>query len=403
MLTDETLQRAGQPSGGFSRQAVAIGSMTALVGYGSSVTVVVNGLVAMGATTDQAASGLLALGVTMAVTAVLLSLAYRMPISIAWSTPGAALLATTGPLKGGFAAAEGAFAVVGFLVIVAGLWRPIGRVVAAIPASLANAMLGGILLNLCLAPFHALAKVPLLAFPVIVTWLLVGRVARLWAVPAAAVVTLALLGFDVGGAGPHGLVLDHLWPQFVLTMPQFSGGAIVGIALPLFVVTMASQNVPGLAVLAAYDFRPPARPIFLATGIASLLSAPFGAITVNLAAVTAALCAGPDADPLPARRYVAAVTAGIGYLVLGLLSAAAAALVASAPPLLIEAVAGLALLGAFGNSVSAALKDEGDRNAALVTFLLSASGLGFFGIGSAFWGLIGGLTVLGLKRIRLPG
>jgi benzoate membrane transport protein len=389
-----------QPSGRISRQAVAIGIVTALVGYGSSVTVVVNGLVAMGATTEQAASGLLALGVTMSVTAVLLSLVSRMPISIAWSTPGAALLATTGPIDGGFAAAEGAFAVVGLLVIVAGLWRPIGRLVAAIPATLANAMLGGILLNLCLAPFHALASIPLLAFPVVLTWLLVGRFARLYAVPAAAIVTLMLLGFDVGGAGPHGLVPDHLWPRFVLTAPTFSWGALVGLALPLFVVTMASQNVPGLAVLATYGFRPGPRPIFLATGIASLLSAPFGALSVNLAAVTAALCAGPDADPVPERRYAAAVAAGIGYLALGLLSAAAAALVATAPPLLIEAVAGLALLGAFGASVSAALKDEGDRNAALVTFLLSASGLSFFGIGSAFWGLVGGLAVMGLTRLR---
>jgi benzoate membrane transport protein len=389
-----------QPPGRISRQAVAIGIVTALVGYGSSVTVVVNGLVAMGASTEQAASGLLALGVTMSVTAILLSLFSRMPISIAWSTPGAALLATTGPVAGGFAAAEGAFALAGLLVIVAGLWRPIGRMVAAIPASLANAMLGGILLNLCLAPFHALATIPALAFPVVLTWLLVARFARLYAVPAAAIVTLTLLGLDVGGAGPHGLMAEHLWPRFVLTAPTFSWGALAGLALPLFVVTMASQNVPGLAVLATYGFRPAPRPIFLATGVASLLSAPFGALTVNLAAVTAALCAGPDADPAPERRYVAAVAAGTGYLVLGLLSVAAAAVVAVAPPLLIEAVAGLALLGAFGASVSAALKDEGDRNAALVTFLLSASGLGFFGIGSAFWGLVGGLAVMGLTRLR---
>ena len=397
-----TVSDTVQPSGRLSRQAVAIGIVTALVGYGSSVTVVVDGLVAMGATTGQAASGLLALGVTMCVTAVFLSLFTRMPISIAWSTPGAALLATTGPVAGGFAAAEGACVVVGLFVIIVGLWKPIGRLVASIPAPLANAMLGGILLNLCLAPFRALASIPLLAFPVVLTWLLVGRFARLYAVPAAAaaMVTLALLGLDVGGAGPHSLVMDHLWPRFVLTPPTFSWGALVGLALPLFVVTMASQNVPGLAVLATYGFRPAPRPIFLATGIASLLSAPLGALSVNLAAITAALCAGPDADPLPERRYVAAITAGIGYLALGLLSAAAAALVATAPPLLIEAVAGLALLGAFGASVSAALKDEGDRTAALVTFLLSASGLSFFGIGSAFWGLVGGLVVLGLARLR---
>ena len=395
-----TVSDTVQPSGRLSRQAVAIGIVTALVGYGSSVTVVVDGLVAMGATTGQAASGLLALGVAMCVTAVFLSLFTRMPISIAWSTPGAALLATTGPVAGGFAAAEGACVVVGLFVIIVGLWKPIGRLVASIPAPLANAMLGGILLNLCLAPFRALASIPLLAFPVVLTWLLVGRFARLYAVPAAAIVTLALLGLDVGGAGPHDLALDHLWPRFVLTQPTFSWGALVGLALPLFVVTMASQNVPGLAVLATYGFRPAPRPIFLATGIASLLSAPLGALSVNLAAITAALCAGPDADPLPERRYVAAITAGIGYLALGLLSAAAAALVATAPPLLIEAVAGLALLGAFGASVSAALKDEGDRTAALVTFLLSASGLSFFGIGSAFWGLVGGLVVLGLARLR---
>ncbi|HEV2675592.1 MAG TPA: benzoate/H(+) symporter BenE family transporter [Aliidongia sp.] len=384
---------------GISRQAIMTGIVTALVGYGSSVTVVVNGLNAVGATTEQAASSLLAMGVTMGITAIVLSLVHRMPISIAWSTPGAALLATTGPIAGGFAAAEGAFAVAGLLVVVAGLWRPIGRLVGAIPASLANALLGGILLNLCLAPFHALADMPLLAFPVILTWLVVGRFARLYALPATAIVALALLGFDVGGAGSHGLAQAGLWPGLVLTPPTLSWGGLVGIAVPLFVVTMASQNVPGLAVLATFGFRPPPRPIFLLTGLASLATAPVGALTVNLAAVTAALCAGPDADPRPERRAAAAVTAGLCYLLLGLLSAAAAALVATAPPLLIEAVAGLALLGAFGASVSAALKDDGDREAALVTFLLTASSLSFFGIGSAFWGLLGGLAVLGLRRL----
>ena len=390
------------PQGGISRQAVVTGIVTALVGYGSSVTVVVNGLNAVGASTGQAASGLLALGVAMAVTAILLSLAQRMPISIAWSTPGAALLATTGPVAGGFAAAEGAFAVAGLLVIVAGLWRPVGRLVGMIPAPLANAMLGGILLNLCLAPFRALAELPLLAFPVVLTWLLVGRFARLYAVPVAAIVALLLLGFDVGGAGPHGLAAAGLWPHLVLTPPILTSGAIVGIAVPLFVVTMASQNVPGLAVLATCGFRPPPRPIFAVTGLASLVTAPFGALTVNLAAITAALCAGPDADPRPERRSAAAITAGLGYLLLGVLSAAAAALVQTAPPLLIEAVAGLALLGAFGASASAALTDEGDRTAPLITFLLAASGLSFLGIGSAFWGLVGGLAVLGLKRFEFP-
>ena len=377
--------------------AIVAGILTAFVGYASSFTVVLQGLQAVGATPGQATSGLIAVGTAMGVAAIVLALRYRMPISIAWSTPGAALLASTGAVAGGFEAACGAFIACGIMIVIAGLWKPFGKLVSSIPAVLANAMLAGVLFGLCIAPFHAIAQIPDLALPVVLAWAVMARFKRLYAVPFA--VLVAVIALILGGV-PDLSMGSSFWPQVELVSPSFSWNAIFSIGLPLFLVTMASQNIPGLAVLRAFDYHPPASPLFVSTGIASLLSVPFGGYTVNLAAITAALCAAPDAHPDPSKRYIAAVVAGTVYVAFGAFAGVAASFISVSPPILIQAVAGLALLGAFGSAMSGALQNPSEREAAVITFVATASGMSIGGIGSAFWGLVAGGFVMALHRWR---
>lgn len=376
-------------------QSLGAGILAAIVGYASAVAVVIHGLAAVGANEGQIASALAVLCVSMGLCGVGLSLATRMPISIAWSTPGMALLGTLTGFSGGFAAAVGAFIAVGVMIMLTGLWTPLGRLIGAIPKSIAGGMLGGILLKLCLAPFQAIREAPATALAIIGVWLVVGRFARLWAAPAVLIVALValVLSGDTASLAP---TLPHLeW-----TMPVFSWQALISIGLPLYIVTMASQNIPGLTVLKTFDYQPATRPIFLATGGLSAVTAYFGAPTINLAAITAVLCAGPDAHPDPAKRYVAAVASSLFYVgPLALMAAMATSLVTHSSPILIEAVAGLALIGAFGSSLLGAVQDEKGRLPALFTFLVTASGLSLGGIGAAFWGLCAGLMVYGLLAV----
>ncbi|MEU5941759.1 benzoate/H(+) symporter BenE family transporter [Micromonospora sp. NPDC047548] len=376
-------------------QPVLAGVVTALVGFASSFTVVLAGLRAVGADEAQAASGLLAVSVASGLCALWLGLRHRMPITIVWSTPGAALLVASGPVPGGWPAAVGAFVLCGVLIMAAGLFPVLGRAVAAIPGPVAAAMLAGVLLPLCTAPVRALVEVPWLAAPVIVTWLLLHRFARRWAVPAALVVAAVAIALTSPGRG-----LGGLRPVVELTAPAFTVPALVGLALPLFLVTMAAQNVPGVAVLRGYGYQPPLGAALRVTGLAGALGAPAGGHAVNLAAITAALAAGPDAHPDPERRWIASVTAGLGLALLGLGAGAATALVLLSPPVLIEAVAGLALLGALAAAVSAAVAEPEGREAAVVTFVVSASGVSLLGVGGAFWGLLAGWLMLALFRRR---
>ncbi len=382
---------------GPSVAALTAGLLAAFVGFASSFAVVVKGLTAVGGSPAEVASGLMALSIAMGLAAIVLSLRTRMPISIAWSTPGAALLATAGVPEGGFAAAVGAFLVTGVLIAIAGLWRPLGRIVAAIPGSLASAMLAGVLLPLCLAPVKAVAASPALGLAIVLAWALVGRFNRLYAVPAAVLVAVILIATTTA-LPPMGW--EALVPRPVLVAPRFEAAALVGIALPLFIVTMASQNIPGMAVLKVNGYEPAPGPLFRDTGLFSLAAAPFGGHAVNLAAITAALCAGPDADPDRTRRYWAAVVAGIAYVVIGLFAGAATTFIAASPPLLIEAVAGLALVGALASALASAAAEPQDREAAAITFLVTASGVSFLGIGGAFWGLLAGGAMLALSRWR---
>ncbi|MGI8457424.1 MAG: benzoate/H(+) symporter BenE family transporter [Propionibacteriaceae bacterium] len=373
-----------------SRPVVA-GLVTALVGTTSSFAVVLTGLRAVGASPVQAASGLLLLLLTMGFGTVLISWRTRMPITIAWSTPGAALLVGTGAVAGGWPAAVGAFVVTGLLITLTAVWPGLGAVIGKIPTALAQAMLAGVLLSLCLAPVRAMISTPLLVLPVIVVWLVLLRVAPRWAVPVAfgaVLVIIAVLSSGPTATGVPGSVL----PAPSWTTPTISIQAVISIAVPLYVVTMASQNVPGVAVLGSFGYRVPWRPAMAVTGVGTLIGAPFGGHTINLAAISAALAASPDADPDPRRRWVAAQTAGWAYVGLGLVSAGLVSVVARAPAGLVETAAGLALLPTLGASLAGALGQPTQRIPALATFLVAAGGVTVLGIGPAFWALVAGMV-----------
>ncbi|WP_341933168.1 benzoate/H(+) symporter BenE family transporter [Microbacterium sp. LWO14-1.2] len=381
---------------------VLAGIVTALVGFTSSFTVVLTGLGAVGATPVEAASGLLALCLTMGLACIVLAWRYRMPITAAWSTPGAALLAATGAVDGDWPAAVGAFLVAAALILLTALWPALGALIARIPPSIAQAMLAGVLLPLCLAPVIGLVANPWGVVPVVLTWLVFARLAPRWAVPlafVAAAVVVAVSLVQSGAPVDAGLLL----PRVELTAPVFTVGAVVGIALPLFIVTMASQNVPGIAIMRSFGYEVPWRPAMLVTGIGTAAGAAAGGHAINLAAISAALAASPEADPDHGRRWIAGVSTGASYLVLGAFSAAFAALVLLAPDAVIPAVAGLALFGAFGSSVQQAIDDPGERIPAVVTFLVAASGIAVLGVSAAFWALVAGLLVRGVLHTGRRG
>ncbi len=381
-------------------QPIVAGVVAAITGFSSSFAIVLAGLTAVGASPAQAASGLLVTCVAQGILAILLSTIYRTPLKFAWSTPGAALLVATAGITGRFGEAVAAFVVAASLIVLVGLWPTLGRLIARIPSPISSAMLAGILFPLCLAPVTASVQIPALALPVVVLWLLLIRVAAKWAVPGAIALAAILLATTVDRAWLTGAAL---LPGLQFAAPEFDPVVVVSIALPLFVVTMAGQNIPGAAILVNYGFEPRVRPALVGSGVLSAVSAPLGGITINLAALTQALTAGPEAATDPARRWIATVASGSTYIVLGLFAGVATAFVAASPPLLIQAVAGLALLGAFGSAVTAAVQNTDARLPAIATFLITASGITVVGVGSAFWGLVvGGLVMvlLGARRGR---
>ena len=355
---------------------------------------VLTGLTAVGATRAEAASGLLALCVTQALGMLWLSVRHRTPVSLAWSTPGAALLISTGAVAGGWPAAVGAFMVTAVLILLTGLLPWLGELIARIPVSLARAMLAGVLLPICLQPVTGLADSPYVVGPVVLAWLVMHRVSRRWAVPVALVVAIVVVLAEAGSTVAAG----DLVPAVAWTTPHWTLAAVVSIAVPLYIVTMASQNVPGVAVMASFGFTVPWRESMGVTGLATLAGAPFGGHTVNLAAITAAMTAGPMAGPDRSRRWIAAVSAAATYVVLALAAAALAALVAAAPGDVIPAAAGLALIGTFGTALAGALAEPDEREASAVCFLVAASGITVLGIGAAFWALLAGLVLRPLLR-----
>jgi benzoate membrane transport protein len=380
-------------------QPIAAGIVAAITGFASSFALVIAGLGAVGATPGQAASGLLALCLLQGVLAMVLSFRYRIPLAFAWSTPGAALLLASGA-TGDFSTAVGAFLLSGVLILFTGLWPALGRAITGIPKPIASAMLAGILFPICIAPVTASLELPWLALPVVAVWALLYRFAPRWATPGAMGATAVAIAASAGTAW---LADPLLTPTLALTLPTFDPIVLVSLGIPLYIVTMAGQNVPGFAVLTTFGYSAPARPVLVGTGVVTAVGSMAGAFIVNLSAITAAIMAGPDSHPDPRRRWVASFAAGAGYVVLGLGAGLMTALVAASPPILITAAAGLALLGALVSAVVAALDDERHRIVAIATFLVVASGVQLLGIGSAFWGLVvGGVLLLTFRRRPEP-
>ncbi len=378
-----------------SLSTAVAGFVAVLVGFTSSVAIVFQAAQALGATQAQTTSWMWALGIGMGVTSAGLSLWSRQPILTAWSTPGAALLAGTQGIT--MPEAIGAFIVCGALITLFGVTRWFERVMDRIPLAVAAALLAGVLARFGLDAVLAVRTAPLMVLVMAAAYLL-GR--RAW--PRYAVPGVLLAGIAVAAVqGRLNLAaVDWAWAQPVWTTPSFSIAALIGVALPLFVVTMASQNLPGVAAQRASGYLTPVSASITATGLTTVLLAPFGGFSFNLAAITAAICMGREAHADPARRYTAAVMAGLFYIAMGLAGGAVVGLLVAFPRELVAAIAGLALLGTIAGGLSAALKDEQHRDAAILTFLVTLSGLSFFGIGSAFWGVVAGSVALGVQRLR---
>ncbi|GII57783.1 benzoate transporter [Planotetraspora thailandica] len=381
-------------------QPLSAGLVAAFVGYTSSFAVVLAGLRGAGATAGQAASGLLVLCLTLGLGTMLLAWRYKTPVMLAWSTPGAAVLAAGGAVAGGWPAAVGAFLVTGVLIAATAAIPRLGDLAGSIPAPISQAMLAGVVLPLCLAPVTATARHPAVLLPVLAVWLAVLAFAPRWANAAALGTALAVAVAALAADSPDaGAFTPHLsW-----TAPAFTWQALVGIAVPLYLVTMASQNVPGTAVLSGFGYRTPWRPALAVTAAGTIAGAPAGGHAINLAAISAALSASPDAGRDPARRWIAAFTTGCAYVPLAFASAALSAVVTAAPDGLVVAAAGIALFGILGSSLASAAAEPRGREAAIVTFLVAASGVTAAGIGAAFWALLAGLAVrliIGLRDRR---
>ena len=384
-----------------SFSSATAGFVAVLVGFTSSVAIVFQAAQAFEATPAQITSWMWALGLGMGLCSLVPSLWLRKPVMVAWSTPGAAVLATAG-LEGGFSMAEavGAFMVCALLITVVGVTGWFERVMNRIPTEIAAALLAGVLARFGMQAFAAAETALPLVLSMLGSYLLARR---LW--PRYAVVVTLLVGVAFAAVSGQmawsAVTLELAVPQF--TAPQWSWSALVSLALPLFVVTMASQNLPGVAVIRASGYNLPISKIITLTGVATLLLAPFGAFALNLSAITAALCMGPEAHQDRDKRYTAAATCGALYVVIGIFGAVITGLLTAFPKELVVAIAGLALLGTIGSGLSAALHEERHREAALITFLVTLSGVVIAGIGSAFWGVVAGSAALFVQQYaRVP-
>ncbi|WED43098.1 benzoate/H(+) symporter BenE family transporter [Legionella cardiaca] len=375
---------------------IAAGFVAVMVGFTSTAVIVFQAAAAAGASASEVSSWLFALGMGMGVTCIGLSLYYRVPILTAWSTPGAALLATS--LSGiSMSQAIGAFIFSGLLIFLCGITGWFEKALNRIPNTLTSAMLAGILLHFGMNVFVAMQEQFLLVAVMLIMYLLGKRL-----FPRYVILWVLLFGAVV--AQMEGLFhfenFHFAWSKPVFTSPQFSWPVLISIGIPLFVVTMTSQNIPGIAVIRASGYKPPISPLISWTGLTTVLLAPWGGYAFNLAAITAAICMGPEAHPVREQRYLAAVYAGVFYLITGFCGATVVALFSAFPKQLILAIAGLALLSPIANSLKVAIEDDNQREAALITFLVSASGISLFGIGAAFWGLVSGILSLMLLNYR---
>ena len=392
------MRSASNPLSDLSLSAVTAGFVAVLVGFTSSVAIVFQAATALGATPAQLSSWMWALGLGMGLCSALPSLWLRQPVMVAWSTPGAAVLATAGAAGGfGMAQATGAFIVCAVLITLFGVTGGFERLLVRIPLPIASALLAGVLTRFGLDAFVALKSAFTLVLLMLVAYL-VGR--RLWSRYAVPGVLVAGVAYAAATGQLHlgGVQWGLTVPVF--TAPEFSWQATVSLALPLFVVTMASQNLPGVAAIRAAGYDMPISKVITLTGLATLVLAPFGAFALNLSAITAAICMGREAHPDASKRYMAAVSCGVIYCVVGLFGAAVTGVLSAFPRELVVGIAGLALLGSIGGGLAVALREDAHREAALITFLVTLSGVSLAGIGSAFWGVVAGAFALFVQQWR---
>ena len=379
-----------------SLSAVVTGFVVVLVGFTSTGALVFQAALALGASQAQISSWMWALGLGMGLASIIPSLIYKKPVVAAWSTPGAALIATSA-VGVTMPEAVGAFVLCAVLIIVAGTSGLFERMMNRIPMAIASAMLAGVLLRFGLEAFSSIKTAPAMVLAMFAAHLL-GR--RFW--PRYGVVGVLGIGnaFAAGADALKWSAVTVEWAKPVWVTPEFSLSAIIGLGLPLFIVTMASQNMPGVAVMRASGYDTPISPVITITGIINLIFAPFGAFALNLAAITAAIAMGREAHEDKDKRYTAAVMAGVFYCLIGLFGAIVSGLFAAFPRELIVALAGLALMGTIGNGLATAVVEEKNREASIITFLVTASGLAMFGIGSAFWGLVAGVVAMAVLSRR---
>ena len=368
--------------------------VAALVGYGSTIALVLSAAAALQASPAQTGSWVLAVCLAKALGSALLSRWLRIPVVLAWSTAGAALIAASSGFN--MAEAVGAFVLAGLLILLTGMIGPLGRLVGSIPVGIAAGMLAGVLLPFCLKVPSQAAGSPWLVLPIVVVF----GVVRLWnpalAVMAALATGLALtfgLGAPLPAGGPG-------WPALHFIAPQWSPAALIGLGLPLYLVTMASQNLPGFAVLQGAGYAPPVRQALTVTGALSALSALFGAHTISMAAITAAICLGDDVHPDKAQRWKVGLAYAGAWLGLGLFGPLILAAIGALPPALVATITGLALINPLIGALTSAFAAPQQRFIAATTLIVAASGVSVLGIGAAFWGLLAGLAILGLQRIK---
>lgn len=368
---------------------ILAGTVASITGQAASTGVVIAATTALGATPTQIVSVVFVMLLLYGSLSILLSWRYKMPISIVWSTPGAALLVSAGGLNYGFATAVGAFMFSAVLIALTGLWPALGKLVSSIPKPIASAMLAGVIFSFCIAPFKAAGEFPWIMLPVILVWLVLYKFAQVWAVPVAMVLLFTLTAIAQNISVP----IESIWPAAEIVIPQFSIPAIISIGIPLYLVTMASQNIPGIAIMKSFGYEIPFRPIMLATGFGSILANFFGGFVTNMAAITAALNANEHAHKDPSRRWIASLFGGVVYLIMAATTGATISFVMQAPKEIILAGAGLALLGTMIGALSSIVEDVELRVPAVVAFLVASSGFAAFSIGSAFWALLMGVAV----------
>ena len=377
---------------------IIAGTVASITGTAATTAIFLSAFVAIGATKAQTVSMVAIMLVFYGSLSILLSWRFKMPLSVGWSTPGAALLAGSSVTGIGFNNAMGGILVCGLLLALTGLWPKLGEIVSAIPKSIASAMLAGVIFSFCVAPFAASADYPMLVLPVIAAWLILYWLAPLWASPVAIVLAFTLIGLNQGLS-----VSAADWLITVeLVQPSFNLASIFTIALPLYLVAMASQNIPGIAIMNSYGYKVPFRASLTTTGLGTVVASFLGGFVMNLAAITAALNANEQAHKDPSKRWLASVSGGVVYWIFAIFTGIAVAFVYQTPRDLLLAASGLALLPTIVNAFNVMVETASERLPAVITFLIASSGVAFFSVGAAFWAILAGLAVIQLLKLKRP-